>query len=500
MIITDTEKLYSPINLFLRDNDMLEHYDGDYWRDDLPHSEARDFGDAIDLFLRRDRDTLDKTRGMMEYYHDSAVNGKVHSLFPTTEFHDGKLWCVAELTLTAPLTREEMAELKDWWRGQLSDGWGEGIEQREIKVDRGELYMEPWSSGGGFFLDTREQFEDRLGVRTSPDITIQPASLPPATEPLPDTPGRGYLIVVTDDSDYFVPNALHVQRDDSMSVCPDDWSAAEAAEADGIKLIYGMPDIADGIYIDTPENRAVITDYFSTRDDLLTQIAKKHCRFDTLETRKSDSLDFREVSVWGLKAALEEAYNAGIAHQRERTNEVDRLSEVGAVPEADAPDYEKLERQLRDRLADNYEVFKRDMLDTSKENLFYSAAEILPVQEAYAYFTQEHAFTESDVDFLLKLENPLELISDRWSDGAFTITEKVDAIFGEQERTLRNGGYTLMTDESAAAPESVHEAAVAGSGEKTSVLDRIKQHAKDARERPPASPDKSDRKKSEQEH
>jgi hypothetical protein len=48
-----------------------------------------------------------------------------------------------------------------------------------------------------------------------------------------------------------------------------------------------------------------------TLDQFLTDIAKEHCFVETLETRKSDSLDFHDVSVWGLKAALEAAYNAG---------------------------------------------------------------------------------------------------------------------------------------------------------------------------------------------
>ena len=34
---------------------------------------------------------------------------------------------------------------------------------------------------------------------------------------------------------------------------------------------------------------------------------------DTLETRKSDSLDFHDVSVWGVKEALIAAYQAGLA-------------------------------------------------------------------------------------------------------------------------------------------------------------------------------------------
>jgi len=52
-------------------------------------------------------------------------------------------------------------------------------------------------------------------------------------------------------------------------------------------------------------------------DDLLASIARKHLSIETLETRKSDSLDFHDVSVWGVKVALEAAYTAGIAAARE---------------------------------------------------------------------------------------------------------------------------------------------------------------------------------------
>ena len=51
--------------------------------------------------------------------------------------------------------------------------------------------------------------------------------------------------------------------------------------------------------------------------DLLADIAQKHLFIETLEERKSDSLDFHEVSVWGVKAALEAAYAAGLAAARE---------------------------------------------------------------------------------------------------------------------------------------------------------------------------------------
>lgn len=47
------------------------------------------------------------------------------------------------------------------------------------------------------------------------------------------------------------------------------------------------------------------------RDETLTEIATKILDLETLDTRKSDRLDFHELSVWGIKAALEAAYAAG---------------------------------------------------------------------------------------------------------------------------------------------------------------------------------------------
>lgn len=48
-------------------------------------------------------------------------------------------------------------------------------------------------------------------------------------------------------------------------------------------------------------------------EKLLTDIAKEHLLMDTLETRRADSLDFKEVSVWGVKDALIAAFEAGVS-------------------------------------------------------------------------------------------------------------------------------------------------------------------------------------------
>lgn len=48
-------------------------------------------------------------------------------------------------------------------------------------------------------------------------------------------------------------------------------------------------------------------------DTVVSQLAKEFFNFDTLETRNSDSLDFKETAVWCVKDALEAAYKAGKA-------------------------------------------------------------------------------------------------------------------------------------------------------------------------------------------
>ena len=43
----------------------------------------------------------------------------------------------------------------------------------------------------------------------------------------------------------------------------------------------------------------------------LEQIAKEHLFIETLETQNSDRLDFHDVSVRGVKATLQAAFEAG---------------------------------------------------------------------------------------------------------------------------------------------------------------------------------------------
>ena len=58
--------------------------------------------------------------------------------------------------------------------------------------------------------------------------------------------------------------------------------------------------------------RAKIMKFKAKAKKLIEQIAKKHFNIETLKVRKSDRLDFHDVYVENMQAALEEAYQAGL--------------------------------------------------------------------------------------------------------------------------------------------------------------------------------------------
>lgn len=70
----------------------------------------------------------------------------------------------------------------------------------------------------------------------------------------------GYVVAVAQGSTFYVNGVSHIERDDACvpPIFEDDESASTAAEAEGIKLIRDMEGVRDGIYLDTPENRALL--------------------------------------------------------------------------------------------------------------------------------------------------------------------------------------------------------------------------------------------------
>lgn len=103
---------------------------------------------------------------MAEYYHGmQSVAGKLVSVYWGVEAIGYELYGCMTATFKSPLTDEEEVDFKDWLCGQNSDGFGEGFEQQEIKVDDGYLTISFWTPSEAYFIDNDYEFHERLKGR-----------------------------------------------------------------------------------------------------------------------------------------------------------------------------------------------------------------------------------------------------------------------------------------------------------------------------------------------
>ena len=91
---------------------------------------------------------------------DGAVS-KLKEIHFGTQNVDGVLYGKIRVELTEQLTEEEDTEIKEFLIGQCADGFGEGLEQREIEIPEGIMYVSLWNTDDYFMLG-EEEFDERL--------------------------------------------------------------------------------------------------------------------------------------------------------------------------------------------------------------------------------------------------------------------------------------------------------------------------------------------------
>ena len=138
-------KFYSPLTaeFFPDEPDWEDESYNEYEGYPMDGHDLLQYADAVDEAVKKD--IADFNGDLMQYYHeDDSVRSKVVSAVPSVEIHGNKLCGCLNVELRESLNEGEQAVLCDYIFGQYSDGWGEGFEQRDIRVEDGTLAVHFW--------------------------------------------------------------------------------------------------------------------------------------------------------------------------------------------------------------------------------------------------------------------------------------------------------------------------------------------------------------------
>ena len=139
-----TLKLYSPLTGDFYRNDADEYG----WNNEVTDYPTLFSGADMSYYEDSIREAVEQHNidggNLMPYFdkeQNPGVKTKVLSAIPSVEIRNGELMGCTTVKLREPLTDTEMKDFQDYLKGQFSDGWGEGFEQREIQTGDGVLYV-----------------------------------------------------------------------------------------------------------------------------------------------------------------------------------------------------------------------------------------------------------------------------------------------------------------------------------------------------------------------
>ena len=142
-------KFFSPLTaeFFPNEPDWENESYNEYEGCPLDGHDLLQYADVVDEAVKKD--IADFNGVLMQYYHeDDSVRSKVVSAVPSAEICGNKLCGCLTVELKEALLDDEQPVLCNYISGQYSDGWGEGFEQREIRVEDGTLAVHFWQEDG----------------------------------------------------------------------------------------------------------------------------------------------------------------------------------------------------------------------------------------------------------------------------------------------------------------------------------------------------------------
>lgn len=169
-------KEFGQLMMQRREQDVTEHYYCPltamvYPRND--YGDLEDYPDEYDgsylaVYEEKIRDLIKKeesrdSENLAEYFDGSnSAVAKLKEIHFNTQNVDGILYGCIRVELNEALTLEEDAEIKNFLTGQCSDGFGESLEKREIRVEDGDMYVSFWQSGEDYFMLNSDEFDEYL--------------------------------------------------------------------------------------------------------------------------------------------------------------------------------------------------------------------------------------------------------------------------------------------------------------------------------------------------
>ena len=138
----------------------------------VERTNATNLKDMINLTFNLDKYTLIKDSELVEkeqnadlgdmkdyFYDDDNAQAKMVTARWGIAEKNGALYGKVDFKLREPFTAEEKEKVRDWVSGQNSDGFGEGLEQRPIETEDGDLYVSMWGADNYFIYDENEMNE-----------------------------------------------------------------------------------------------------------------------------------------------------------------------------------------------------------------------------------------------------------------------------------------------------------------------------------------------------
>lgn len=140
----------------------------DYPKDNciLDNENMAKYADKINIFIHENDIPAEYEQGLMHWYSpeypDDEIADKVYSAHCSVDVINGELTGVITARIIGQLSDEAMEKFKQFCVGQLSDGWGESLEQKYMRTDNGEINVCFWSDDDYWDLLPEQEYLESI--------------------------------------------------------------------------------------------------------------------------------------------------------------------------------------------------------------------------------------------------------------------------------------------------------------------------------------------------